>query len=76
MDRVVHVAAFNGPDLRATVGKRARMREVVPEDIQRARKLFAEGGFKALQENLGQGLLPAAAVGLFLSQRRPDDAKG
>lgn len=50
--------------------------DVVREDLQRARKLFAEGGFKALRENLGKGLLPVAAAGLFLTQQRPDDAKG
>jgi preprotein translocase subunit SecD len=33
--------------------------DVVREDLQRARQLFSEGGFKALRDNLGKGLLPA-----------------
>jgi hypothetical protein len=44
------------------------------DDIQRARKLFAEGGFKALRENLGKGLLPAAAAGLFLMRQNDEVA--
>lgn len=74
--------ALDKPEVRAKVLERfdrdakvaAERGDVTREDLQRARKLFAEGGFKALRENLGKGLLPVAAAGLFLSQRSPDDA--
>ena len=48
--------------------------DVVREDLQKARELFAKGGFKALRENLGKGLLPAAASGLFLTRRDDEEA--
>jgi hypothetical protein len=71
-------AALDTPAIRAKAMERfdrdakvaAERGDVVREDIQRARKLFAEGGFKALRDNLKQGLLPAAAAGLFLNQQR------
>jgi hypothetical protein len=46
----------------------------VRADIQLARKLFHEGGFKALREALGQGLLPAATVGIFYGYATDDSA--
>lgn len=74
-------AALDKPEVRQKVLERfdrdARVAlergDVVRDDIQRARKLFAEGGFKALRENLGKGLLPAAAAGIFLT-RQDDEA--
>jgi hypothetical protein len=49
--------------------------DVTREDIQKAREIFGKFGFKGLRDNLGKGILPAAAAGLFL-MRRPDGGGG
>ena len=38
----------------------------IREDIQRAREIFSRLGFQGLRDALGKGLLPVAAVGIFL----------
>ena len=65
--------AFEKPEVRARVLARmdrdnafADVGKGVRKDIQYARKLFFEKGFKGLEEALGKGLLPAAAAGIFL----------
>jgi hypothetical protein len=79
-------ASLDTPEVRAKVLERfdrdaqlaLEKGYVVREDIQLAKKLFAEGGFKAIQDNLGKGLLPVAAAGLFLvgqkAKNRQEDA--
>lgn len=65
--------AFEKPEVRLRVLQRMEQDEAfskigggVRKDIQFARRVFAEHGFKGLVDNIGKGLLPAAAIGIFL----------
>lgn len=76
--------AFEKPEVRARVLARmerdnafADVGKGVGKDIQFARKTFFEKGFKGLEAALGKGLLPAAAIGIFLPylMQQPDEKR-
>jgi hypothetical protein len=76
-------ASLSKPEVRAAVLAKfdrdaeiaAKTGQPVRKDLQTARQIFAAKGIAGLKDALGKGLLPAAAVGVFLQQQGGDDAR-
>jgi hypothetical protein len=74
--------AFESPQVRMKVLQRMEQDEAfskigggVRKDIQYVRRLFAEKGFKGIEAEIGKGLLPVAALGIFLPYLSEKDRK-
>jgi len=76
------IQAFDTPEIRQVALNRfeqdasesLRLGTPLRQDIQMARWIFGHSGFKGLRDALGKGILPAAAVTLFLGYSHDDQS--